>query len=151
MLVWPVTVYFVRVVDDELEASALINVGFELGSRVDAKPGEEIEIERLPRSLDHKTVEWVAGRFREYVEFARARVQFQAPTGPLPGSRPPGRCRELTDDFLGLIAQQYRAWSAGRGRAVTEIARAHGVNRSTASRWVKAARDRNLLEGGSDA
>jgi hypothetical protein len=52
----------------------------------------------------------------------------------------------MTDEFLSMIAEQYREWSAGGGRAVTEIANAHGVNRSTASRWVDAARNRGILE-----
>ena len=43
------------------------------------------------------------------------------------------------------IALQYQTWSKGRGRAVTEIAKQHGVKVSTASRWVAAARDRNFL------
>jgi transposase-like protein len=51
-----------------------------------------------------------------------------------------------------MIADQFDAWNSG-GRAVTQIAEAHGVNRSTASRWVEAARERDFLpqKGGEHA
>lgn len=146
-----VTVYFIRVVDDEVDAAALINVGFEIGERFDRRtePSEErIELERLPRPLDRATVELVAERFSSYVDYARAALSHsigqRTPLATPAGSS--RKRRELTDDFLNIIASQYRQWSAGRGRAVSEIALAHGVNPSTASRWVDAARERNLLE-----
>jgi hypothetical protein len=159
-----VVVYFVHVIDDEIpDAWAVIPVGIEMGQRFDApddgQPHREHPIgERLPRPLDREAVQEVAARFRDYVEYARGCLiiggrrgfssdsAFVSPLGPTPGSRASARKRRaLTDDFLSLVAEQYETWSAGRGRAVTEIANAHGVNRSTASRWVKAARERGFL------
>jgi hypothetical protein len=143
---WPIVVYFIRVFDDKVGATALVNVGFELGQRFDVTPGEPPqELERFPRPLDRRTVDGVLARFSQYVQYARAQVEFQE-AQETPGAKPSGRRRELTDDFLSEIAGQYRAWSAGQGRAVTEIANAHGVNRSTASRWVAAARARGYIE-----
>jgi transposase-like protein len=52
----------------------------------------------------------------------------------------------MNDEFLTRIAEQFLMWSGDDGgRAVTDIADAHGVNRSTASRWVQAARDAGHL------
>ncbi len=153
---FPITVYFVLVGDDERPGvTALVNVGFEVGKRFDDRaegPRDRMPTDRLPRPLDRQAVEAVISRFRAYVEYARATVEVGM-TGLTPGTKPSGRRRELTDDFLSMIADQYEAWSAGTGRAVTEISKAHGVNRSTASRWVEAARARGLLpqKGSSDA
>lgn len=153
---FPITVYFVKVFDDERSgAEALINVGFEVGHRFDSSEadGEKVLLERLPRPLPRDAVELVAGRFRQYVEFARAALTL-GDRRPTPGATPrAARRREMTDDFLSLIAEQYEAYSAGTGRAVTEISRAHGVSRSTASRWVDAARERDFLpkKGDDDA
>jgi hypothetical protein len=138
----PVIVYFVRYVDTAVEASALVNIGIEVGRQFEATPGEPLEVDRMPRPIDRFAVEHVAARFREYVEYARLSVNF----GSKPPPNAPKRRRQLTDDFLSLIAEQFQRWSAGRGRAVTEIANAHNVDRATASRWVKAARERGLLE-----
>jgi hypothetical protein len=152
---FPIVVYFVHVIDDETpDAWALIPVGIELGQRFDrpddGQPHKSHPIgERLPRPLDRAAVQEVAARFREYVEYARGCIAIggiPSPSSEPPGSRPRGRRRRaLTNDFLSLIAEQYETWGAGQGRAVTEIANAHGVNRSTASRWVQAARDRGFL------
>jgi hypothetical protein len=150
-----VVIYFVHVIDDEINASVSIPVGVELGQRFDrpndGQPHKSHPIgERLPRPLDRAAVQEVAERLGEYIEYARGciaigRIPNNSST-PSPGSRPQGRRRRaLTNDFLSLVAEQYETWSAGKGRAVTEIAAAHGVNRSTASRWVQAARDRGLI------
>ena len=143
---FPIVVYFLEVVDDEIpDARALIPVGIELGQRYDR---DKLDLgDRLPKPLDRDAVQQVAARFREYVEYARACVAFQgAPNPPAktPGSQPRRRRRALTDAFLERIAEQYKGWSDD-GRAVSELAEAHGVNRSTASRWVQAARDRGHL------
>jgi transposase-like protein len=150
---FPIVVYFVDVIDTERpDAWALIPVGIELGHRFDrpddGQPHKTHPIgDRLPRPLDREAVQEVAERFREYVEYARSCVAI----GGVPtAGRPPGprgrKRRQLTDDFLSLIAEQYVKWSAGSGHAVTEIANAHGVNRSTASRWVQAAKDHGFFE-----
>lgn len=147
---FPIVVYFVHVIDDEVpDAWALIPVGIELGQRFDrvddGQPHKSTYIgERLPRPLDRDAVQEVTARFREYVEYARGCIAIGGRPGSsrsLPGSRSRRRRRELTDDFLERIAEQFNTWSDDGGRAVTEIANAHGVNRSTASRWVQAARD----------
>jgi transposase-like protein len=149
-----IVVYFVHVIDDENpDAWALIPVGIELGQRFDrpddGQPHKTTYIgERLPRPLDRDAVQEVTARFREYVEYARGCIAIGGipnPSRKTPGSRPRRRRRELTDDFLERIAKQFKTWSDDGGRAVTEIANAHGVNRSTASRWVQAARDGGYL------
>jgi len=152
---FPIVVYFVHVVDDEIpDAWALIPVGIELGQRFDrpddGQPHASHAIgERLPRPLDRAAVEEVAARFREYVEYARGCIAIggiPSPDPQSPGSRPRRRKRRLLDDgFLSLIAEQYETWSTGTRGAVTALANAHGVNRSTASRWVQAARERGFL------
>ena len=142
---FPIVVYFIGVVDDEADARALIPVGIEFGHRFDR--GKFDLNDRLPKPLDREAVQRVAGRFREYVEYARACVAFGGRPNPparTPGAQPRRRRRALTDEFLQRIAEQYQAWSDD-GRAVSELADAHGVNRSTASRWVQAARDRGHL------
>ena len=142
---FPIVVYFLDIYEKENpDARALIAVGIELGHRYHRDQGFG---DRLPKPLDRDAVQQVTARFREYVEYARACVAFRAPPNPpstTPGSRPRRRRRALTDDFLQRIAEQYQAWSDD-GRAVSELAEAHGVNRSTASRWVQAARDRGFL------
>jgi transposase-like protein len=153
---FPIVIYFVYAIDDKIpNAWALIPVGIELGQRFervdDGQPHKKHPIgEHLPRPLDRAAVQEVVERFREYVEYARGCIAIGGvPTSgsQTPASKPRGkRRRELTDDFLSLIAEQYETWSAGSGRAVTEIANAHGVNRSTSSRWVKAAKDRGFFE-----
>jgi hypothetical protein len=150
---FPITVYFIRATDDELPGAVmLINVGFEIGTRFDLGVWDEaIDLgERLPRPLDRRDVEDVLGRFRAYVEYARAAIELHKSPAQTPGAKPRGRRRELTDDFLAMIAKQYEAYSAGTGHAVTEISKAHGVNRSTASRWVETARNRGLLPAKGD-
>jgi len=153
---FPIVVYFLHVTDDETpDAWALVPVGIELGQRFDRPVDDDGQPrkwhyvgERLPRPLDREAVQEVAARFREYVEYARGCIAIGGiPTasGQTPGSQPRRRRRALTDDFLERIAEQFLTWSDDGGRAVTEIANAHGVNRSTASRWVQAARDGGYL------
>lgn len=144
---FPIIVYFMVIVDDDIpDAEALIPVGIELGRKFER---DKLDLgDRLPRPLDREAVQEVAARFREYVEYARACVAFRGrPNAPAetPGSRPRRKRRVLDDGFLERIAEQYRVWSDEGGRAITEIANAHGVNRSTATRWVQGARDRGYL------
>jgi hypothetical protein len=143
---WPITIYFVHVGDEERDAQALVAIGLELGSRFERSAlHEAVELERLPRPVTRADVQRVIDRFGEYVEYARAAITVGGPPQLPPGERRQPDRRELTDAFMQLIADQYREWSAGKGRAVTAIANAHGVNRSTASRWVDAARNRGFL------
>lgn len=60
--------------------------------------------------------------------------------------RPPGRGRQLTDEFLTEVAEAYRKAVAGRQRPVKAICEQWGpIHRSTASMWVRRARERGLL------
>ncbi len=146
---WPITLYFLRIQSDgQPPEGVLINVGFELGERFEKDPtAAALSLEHLPRPLDPVTVQRVADRYAEYVEYARAALAFQhsAKVAPSQQARGTNRRRELTDDFLRTIAAEYQAWKSGRGRAVTQIATAHGVQTSTASRWVKAARNAGYI------
>lgn len=143
---WPITVYFLNLANEEGSGAAFVNVGLELGHRFDRRPDEQLVFEHLPRPLDRRAVQRVTEQFREYVEYARAALEHGVARRTPGANAPASRRREMTDEFLSMIAEQYREWSAGGGRAVTEIANAHGVNRSTASRWVDAARNRGILE-----
>ena len=149
---FPITIYFVHVIDTDVDAWAVIPVGVELGQRFDRRdvgePKGREPIDRLPRPLNREAVQDVTARLAEYIEFARGCIavgRTPSAVSETPGSRPRRRRRrEQSPEFLQGIAEQFLTWSDG-GRAVTEIAEAHGVNRSTASRWVQAARDGGYL------
>jgi len=148
----PLVVYFLEVVDRDADAWAVIPVGVELGLRFDREPGDDgsepFPIDRLPRPLEVSALEHVTARFGDYIGYARGCLAIHgAPRGgtlPEAGS-PKRRRREMTDDFLAGIGREYAMWSEGEGRAVTQIASAHGVDVSTASRWVQGARRRGFL------
>jgi transposase len=58
--------------------------------------------------------------------------------------------RGLTSDFLRLVARKYRAIVAeGERYPAKELALSQQVDKSTLSRWLKAARERGFL--GEDA
>ncbi len=61
------------------------------------------------------------------------------------GTRQPRSGSPLTDEHLGGVAEMYRA-AVDRGDPPTQtIAESKNVTRSTASRWVAAARKRGFL------
>jgi hypothetical protein len=141
-----VSVHFLLVGADN-GARAWVNVGVELGERFERPHGKPLLLDSLPRPVDPATVRYVAERFPSYVSFARSYLDYQAGGG---GGKPPvrkQRRRRLTDDDLRAIARQYQAFDRHSGRPVTELAAAHGVNPSTASRWVARARERGMLDG----
>jgi hypothetical protein len=60
--------------------------------------------------------------------------------------------RGLSDDQLRLAAETYESLVAeGEQYPVKALAALHRVDKSTASRWLSAARDRGLLRDGKDA
>ncbi len=56
--------------------------------------------------------------------------------------------RGYPDEFYEVVARAYRSLSALSGRPVAELAAANDVPLTTAQRWVKEARGRNLLPPG---
>jgi hypothetical protein len=54
----------------------------------------------------------------------------------------------LDEAELREIARTYR--TAGRRNPTLRVAEVHNVSRSTASRWIRAARDHGLLEEASN-
>lgn len=135
----PVTVHFLLVGHDN-GARAWINVGLEIGERFERPHGKPPVLDSLPRPVDPATVLHVAERFRDYVSFARGHLEYRgAPDHAKPPARKQRR-RRMTDDDLRSIAAQYEAFAQHSGRPITDLAAAHDVNPSTASRWVAKAR-----------
>jgi hypothetical protein len=134
-LAWPLRLYFASLGDDaEL-------IGAEFGTE-----------EPPPVELDLRDVARVASNLSLYVEYARAEILFDrgdaqralkvlANVGA-PRRGTPGRWfREIAHEYSTRLA-------AGEKAPVKAIAEAHGVDKSTASRWLKEARRRGYINGG---
>ena len=147
-LPWPLTFYFLGVLEDD-GTSSWGNVGLHMGvgpvSRSQVA-GSELEPRKL--ELAPEGVRWVMESFFRYRRLALAALE--ADDAVLTSTRrallKSGRQRrEMSDDFLSRIAHEYAMWSAQGQAAATVIAEEHGVNRSTAWRWIQAARDKGHL------
>jgi hypothetical protein len=105
-------------------------------------PGKPLSNRTLPRvqeRLDHYVGAATAALTASYPEL-RARVD---------QARRRQRKRRgggLTDDFYKSVAEEWRSYrQRNNGTPTTSLARAHGVSRSTAGRWVKRAREMGML------
>jgi hypothetical protein len=164
---WPIIFYFVAVMDDDVgtrlptwkidtkaqtveidpgDVVEWLHVGFEIGKPVKpSDPNVRIGPEEVP-PLTAADVEGVAARYVHWLEAARSYLKLDMARG----SESLGRVRRqkparLTDEWLRLIGNEYDRRNQEGQSAVTEIARAHNVDVSTASRWVKEARRRGHL------
>jgi hypothetical protein len=146
----PLRVHFVIVGDDETGEREYRNVGFELGET----PKDEETALALPE-LTAVTLRRVVERYPHWVELARAYAAVDCEqAGGLTSAAKRAKPARLDRDWYRMIAAEYRRHVAEDEPApITVIAKSHGVTPSAASRWVKAARDKGLLqeEGITDA
>ena len=141
----PLRIYFVDLVDDETGERELRNVGAEFGEEL--RDGETAE--QAPE-LTALTLRRVVERYPHWVDFARAAasMDLDAPRGELERQVKRVKPARLDLDWYRMIASEYRRHvDDGEPAPVTAIARSHGVTPSAASRWVKTARERELLDG----
>ena len=129
---WPLVLYFESLADD----AAL--VGLELGT--DEQPFKGVAVADVQR---------LASNLALYVHYAHA--WFALDRGEVRRSldllSEVGRTRRgLSGRLLKTIANEYNARvEAGDPAPITAIAEAHGKAKSTASRWVSAARARGWI------
>jgi hypothetical protein len=156
----PITIHFVRI---GVEGGGSLhtdyfNVGVEIGERFAVEPGSERQpIDHLPRRrLDPAVVRHVAVNYVAYE--SRARAQLQGGIEPDPSAvivapQEARKRREMTPAFLETVASQYVGYRDEGKAPLKELVRDYGVNQSTVSRWVKAARQSGLIneQGGSYA
>jgi hypothetical protein len=144
----PLRIHFVPVGHKTGERE-LRNVGVDLGE----VPRDEASAVALP-ALTALALRHVVERYPHYVELARAHVMVdldQDTKGLTSATKrvKPGR---IDRDWLRMIAAEYQRHIAdGEPAPITAIAKSHGVTPSAASRWVKAARGKHLLEEADDA
>jgi hypothetical protein len=120
-------------------------VGYELRQRVQIS-------KRLDRGdlaeLTPDTHRQLTERLEKYLALARSMLTFDLPAEAQETAemraRGQGR-RGLPDAFFVQIAHQYRALNSSGERPTAGLAKAHGVARSTASKWVARCRDLGYL------
>ena len=151
---WPLAIHFVLIEDDEDGTREWINVGFEIGERFEAVRGESrTPIDESPVAIDARTLQRIAEDYSTYVELARNALVLnqEGVTGALKRLRPGPKPARLTDDFYRLIAADYEARRRAGEHAVKELAMAQHVDISTASKWIRTARDRGLIHVAEEA
>jgi hypothetical protein len=110
------------------------------------------ELRLLPDSAELKprVMRQFASQSPLYVQYARAAMTENDDDwrGSLQALRELGATRRgLGDEFYKLVAQTYRALvAAGEPHPVKALAEMQPVDISTASRWIKEARRRDLIE-----
>jgi hypothetical protein len=145
----PLRVHFLNLEDDETGERELRNVGVELGEVL----RDNESAEAMP-ALTALTLRHVVERFPHYVELARAHVMvdLDQDTRGLVSATKRVKPARIDRDWLRMIAAEYqRHIEEGEPAPITAIAKSHGVTPSAASRWVKAARNKHLLEEAGDA
>jgi len=111
---------------------------------------ELLEVRLTPRGRGQPFAPWnAARRLPLYLLYARAAIAREYATidASLKALRELGKTRRgLGSDFYGPIGQLYTALvSAGEPYPVKALADAQGVDISTASRWIKEARQRGFI------
>jgi hypothetical protein len=146
---WPIRLHFLDLRDTDDEAwSARVNVGFELGENYDGI----LEYETAPEPLDPMTVARIASRYTSYLRIAEEVIALDrgGAVEAVRQLRGPGvKPARLSDDFYRLIGADYEQRRAsGVSAPLQELADAHHVDKSTASRWVKTAKQRGYVREG---
>jgi len=144
---WPVRFHFLNLLDDETGVAEYVHVGFELGERYDdVESGIPLKTE--PEALDPVSVQRIAKNYVHYLELARQAIVLdqEGIGGAIRRLRPGRKAARLTDDFYRLVADDFAARQQASSAPMRELAEAHHVDISTASRWVKEARRRGFLE-----
>jgi len=135
---WAVVLWFHLDIEHTDDKSPYVCTGFEL-----------VPVDRSGREITPDVLRHVEGNWDRYLTIAHQVLdwdpdKFKQRVGELQRLRRRGR-RGMDKDFYRGIAEEYRGLLERGERPTTGIARAHGVGRSTASRWVRDARDRGLL------
>lgn len=146
---WPIRLHFLHAEDEETGEREYLHVGFELGERFDVEPGTPtVRLEEEPEPLDPVAVQRIASNYASYLELARHAIVLEREgiDGAIRRLRPGRKPARLTDDFYRLVAADFRARRESTTAPLKELAAAHHVDVSTASRWVKEARRRGHLE-----
>jgi hypothetical protein len=142
---WPIVLKFLKW-SDEGEAF-WVNVAFELGQAVD-RVDEQTTADQVP-AVDPLVLERVALQYPLYLKVAKDALEFElgaAWAGIATIKRGRGRSG-LTDDFLRRIGSEVDDWRRrGERHVATKIAKAHIVDLSTASRWIKKATERGFIK-----
>jgi hypothetical protein len=140
----PLRIHFLELKDDQTGERELRNVGMELGDVLrDKQAGGDMP------ALTALALRHVVERYPHYVELARAHVfvNLDQDTTRLTSATKRPKPARIDRDWLRMIAAEYQRHIAdGEPAPITAIAKSHGVTPSAASRWVKAARDKHLLE-----
>src|SRR5918995_6452304 len=143
---FPIAVHFALIEADN-GARDYFNIGVEIGERAAMQPGREIE--RLPpRRISPSIVRHVAENYGAYERTARAHLEHDkaARTSPIVVGERPRERREMTPTFLTDVATEYEEHRAAGRSPLKELAKDYGVNVSTVSRWIKAARQRGYMK-----
>lgn len=149
---WPIRFHFLNIAADEsgqIEHREYLHVGFELGEQFASVPGTPYTpLTEEPEPLDPVALQRIAGNYASYVEFARHAIvlEQEGMAGALRRLRPGRKPARLNDDFLRLVADDFRARREATSAPLKELAAEQHVDISTASRWVKEARRRGFLE-----
>jgi hypothetical protein len=140
---FPLRFHFLRVYDDETGETELRNIGCEFGEQ----PRDEKSALATPE-LTTLAVRRVIERFPHWVELARHQLVLeQARAGDLAAGVKRVKPARLDADWYRMIAAEYRRHvDEGDPAPVSAIAGSHQVTVSAASRWVKGARERGLLD-----
>lgn len=113
--------------------------------------GDVLKIEINPSGgpLEPAAVRRIGSGFPLYVQYARACLQWDRDDvrATILALRSLGATkRGLPDDLYRRIATEYRAMgNAGEAYPIKALAERHWVKPSTASRWVKGARERGFI------
>lgn len=150
---WPIVFHFLRVEEDD-GSQRFVNVGFELRRAV-AAIDENTAPEDVPE-IDPEVLERIALSYPRYLRAAQGVLEWDQPNVDLELARlrRAGRTRRgLSKEFFRRIAADYEAQVRNRGKhgAVAAIARANHANPSTASRWIRRARELGFIESTEEA
>jgi hypothetical protein len=112
--------------------------------------GPLLEMRLLPLAAGKRFEPWrLVPRLSLYMQYARAVVAWRREDAraALRALRKAGSMdRGLSHDFYAGIAAEYESLvTEGERYPIKALAATYGVDKSTASRWVRGARDRNLI------
>lgn len=142
--------------DDKRTSVTIKEHGLELLLFFDDLSGEgplrELRLLPAEEQLEPKVLRRFAPQSPLYLQYARAAIQVKREDmrSALLGLRAVGATRRgLGADFFKIIATNYEALIAeGEPHPVTALAAMHSVTISSASRWIKEAKQRGLIKKG---
>jgi len=141
-LAQPLTLHFLLIGDTDTPGDFEMRcVGLELGEAVTMD-----EAGLATPELTSSTVRRIAARFPHWQELARAHLNFSPEPSHHDAVKRVKPARLDADWFRMVAAEYQRHVDDGEPAPVTTIAAAYNVDVSTASRWVKKARERGLIK-----